>query len=207
MRILQLPDELLKHIMEYAGLKAVCRMAATCSVFRNMINVELIQQGVCRDQVIPYYIYPNDDQSVRTARWIDSCFNYIVDFAELKGSQFLKDERVRQIKALLNRNPIRQIQYVFDFKTCTWTDLTESDMLLYVPTTPDLDTFLLSRLLPLTRLDLYDGMSCQILLVLKTVLEHGMWTINYRQKTSLRKLLEDDLSICRVDSVVREHFL
>ncbi len=193
-----MPDELLRNIMQYAGLAATTALSRTCTTVKNLVNYDAIGRGAVYNFItgIYYHKYPDDDDVVEMAREVDTMWTRLV---QLRGDKdFCRYVRVTFNLAFVDdhRHTMNIMRHSFDQSTFRWKDHYPENY------NGEPTSFMLSRQLPLTRADTYLAHCCAIIMAIETVLNHDVWTILPTQKTRLRLLLENDLSITRPDTVI-----
>lgn len=186
-----MPDELLRIIMQYAGLKATTALSLTCTAVKNLVNYEAIgMAAMCHFITNTYYQkYPDDDEVVEIARHMDVIWSRVV---QLRGDkEFCRWALLWYRFRGDHRHTMDVIKQCYSKCLCTfsWSSGVPSWHREPGP-------------LPLTRAKTYLVLCCDIVMAIENVLNHDVWTIPPDQKTRLRLLLENDLSITRPDTVI-----
>ncbi len=212
MSLLSLPDEIIKNVMQYAGLRSMCMLAATCHTIRNIVNTEAIQQGVSSDGLTQKHVfyYPDDDDVIKMARQFDSAWCHIVNTRKADEKINIADTTIKKIDEKFCRWRLKLLRYTFVFKTCTYKWEGSFPPNPFPGNTVDVmfeefDSGVVCQL-PLRKNAMYVCACAQLLEVLRDLVEHKLWTLDFRQRTRLRTLLEDDLSISRHDTILPEYF-
>ena len=173
--LLCLPDEMFRHIMGYAGLRGASNLAATCHIIHSFLDTDSINKNVCQG-ALSYHCYPDDDEGVRIARYIDVCYRYVVKHAADTTST-LTYCHIKNIFTKFDYNEVdEQHQFV---KASSTGELLLRQKILELPMTRDL---------------MYRATAVQVMRALIALFKFNMWTLNRTVPTKLQKLFLTDLT-------------
>jgi len=183
--LLQIPDELFRHIMEYAGLRAACNLAATCSTIRSFLDVDKINRNV-RKGVVSYHCYSDDDDGVRIARYIDVCYRYVVKHpADTASATYC---HIKNIFTTFNHNVV-DVNNHFVRK-----HLLQVEVTAYSYSVDRYNYTYSSGYLPVTRAVMYRATAMHVMRAIIALFKLNMWTLNPSVPTKLQKLFMTDMT-------------